>query len=211
MDHSLGAFITLCFLLTITPGADTALILRSAIGGHRKGFILTTTGICTGLLAHATLSALGLSAILQKSAELYSTVKWIGAAYLIYLGARGLFDAFFAKTAKNSGEAPSLPRDASGFANFRTGLLTNILNPKVAVFYLTFLPQFVDIGGNVFLQSIGLASIHVAFSFAWLFLIGFFVSSFKTVLTKDSVKRKIEAVTGLALLGFGLRLAISKD
>ena len=205
--QSFAAFVAICLLLTITPGADTALILRSAMAGGRKYFVATTCGICTGLLIHASISSLGMSAILLESAKLYSAIRLIGAGYLIYLGVRGLYEVWFGPTLVEASEK-QVARSLR--AEFRRGLLTNILNPKVAVFYLTFLPQFVDINGNAFLQSIGLATVHVSMSFVWLCLVGYFVAFFRVQLANTVVRRAVESVTGFALLAFGARLAITR-
>lgn len=212
MQNTLSTFLVLCFLLTITPGADTALVLKSSMGGGRKLFIATICGICVGLLFHATMSSLGLSAVLQKSAKMYSIIKILGAGYLIYLGIRGLYEAWrMGQRTQNVSKSTGLDRQVliSPLTEFRNGLLTNVLNPKVAVFYLTFLPQFVDIQKNVFLQSVGLSLIHIAMSFIWLYLIGQFVTYFKDQLAKLAVRRSVETATGLALLAFGIRLAAS--
>lgn len=211
MTSSMEAFLLICLLLTLSPGADTALILKSAMGRRRNGFVFTTAGICAGLGLHALMSSLGLSAILAKSAQLYLVVKFVGAGYLIYLGLRGLHKAFFGLRNDMENISTLSKMKDSGFAEFRTGLLTNILNPKVAVFYLTFLPQFVNVQENIVLQSAGLAAIHIAMSFVWLCFIGYFVSFFKSQFEKPSVRQKMEAITGLALLGFGIRLTLSKD
>lgn len=212
MQNTLSTFLVLCFLLTITPGADTALVLKSSMGGGRKLYIATICGICVGLLFHATMSSLGLSAVLQKSAKMYSIIKILGAGYLIYLGIRGLYEAWrMGQRTQNVSKSTGLDRQVliSPLTEFRNGLLTNVLNPKVAVFYLTFLPQFVDIQKNVFLQSVGLSLIHIAMSFIWLYLIGQFVTYFKDQLAKLAVRRSVETATGLALLAFGIRLAAS--
>lgn len=213
MHESYSAFILICFLLTITPGADTALVLKSSLGGPRKSFVMTTLGICAGLLFHATMSSLGLTAILQKSSQLFHAIKLLGAGYLVYLGLRALYEVYSKGRKEEVMDADQFDslRPSSAFTEFRNGLLTNILNPKVAVFYLTFLPQFVNIQGNVLLQSILLSTIHIAMSFVWLCLIGYFVTYFRTQLTKPSVKNKIQSITGLALIGFGVRLAMSND
>jgi RhtB (resistance to homoserine/threonine) family protein len=205
MDHSLTMFFVLCFLLTITPGADTALVLSNALRTGSKGVLMTTLGICAGLLFHAAMSALGLSVILQQSARLYSAIKWAGALYLMYLGAKSVYGAFGSAAATAPADAP---RNGSAF---RQGILTNILNPKVAVFYLTFLPQFVDPARSVLFQSFALASIHISMSFVWLYAIGSFVGYFRAFLSRPRVRRSMESVTGLALFGFGARLALSRD
>ncbi|KYG60355.1 hypothetical protein AZI85_12840 [Bdellovibrio bacteriovorus] len=206
MDQSLVAFSVLCLLLTIAPGADTALVLKSSMTGKQKHFVATILGICVGLLFHATMSSLGLSAILKKSAELYAVVKYLGAAYLIYLGLQSLFEAWFRKDKEDETSGVMKNSEGSFAQEFRKGLLTNTLNPKVAVFYLTFLPQFVNVKKNVLIQSLGLSMIHILMNLVWLYLVGSFVMFFKAQFAKKSVKRKIETLTGFALLGFGIKL-----
>jgi threonine/homoserine/homoserine lactone efflux protein len=213
MQESYTAFILICVLLTITPGADTALVLKSSLSAKCKRSVMTTLGICAGLLFHATMSSLGLTAILQKSSQLYHAIKLLGAGYFVYLGAKALYEVYGKGATEEAMDAAQSDQagSSSAFAEFRNGLLTNILNPKVAVFYLTFLPQFVNIQGNVLIQSILLSTVHIAMSFVWLSLIGTFVTYFRTQLTKPTVKNKIQSITALALIGFGLPLAMSKD
>ncbi|MFG1483163.1 LysE family translocator [Halobacteriovorax sp. HFRX-2_2] len=212
MENSFSAFLFLCFILTITPGSDTALVLKSSISGNRKNIMATILGICSGLFIHAVMSSLGLSAILQQSAELFHVVKMIGAGYLIYLGVRALYEAWF--TGSNSNlvfGSRCEERQVSVSSEFRKGLLTNILNPKVAIFYLTFLPQFIDINSNPLTQSIGLSLVHISLNLAWLFLFGSFITFFKGHFEKGRTKRIVEILSGSAFLFFGLALARSKD
>jgi threonine/homoserine/homoserine lactone efflux protein len=184
MYESYTAFFIICFLLTITPGADTALVLKSSLSGPRKSFVMTTLGICAGLLFHATMSSLGLTAIPQKSSQLFHAIKLLGAGYLVYLGLKALHEVYSKRTADEGLDIPQRDQArSSAFAEFRNGLLTNTLNPKVAVFYLTFLPQFVDVQGNVLVQSILLSTVHITMSFVWLCLIGSFGNFFRTQLT----------------------------
>lgn len=199
----------MCLFLTITPGVDTAIVLRSATDGNRRLVAATISGICLGLLVHATLSALGLSAVLQKSPDLYSMLKNIGAAYLIILGGKILFEAHtygFNEISEETETLVFLKAPKTFDTEFTTGLLTNILNPKVAVFYVTFLSQFIDPAKNIFLQTIILAGSHILMSIVWLSLIGVFVGHFKPQLEKPEVRKVIETITGMALIGFGLRL-----
>src|SRR5215469_5900200 len=143
VDQQVIAFAGIAALLTITPGQDTLLVIRNVVTyGQRAGF-LTALGICCGLFVHATLSAAGLSLILVKSATAFEVVKLLGAAYLIWLGAQSLWQAFHVS---NRWVEKSIPeqRSAKGWPCFVQGFLTNILNPKVAIFYLAFLPQFIS-------------------------------------------------------------------
>jgi threonine/homoserine/homoserine lactone efflux protein len=207
IDAPMLAFIGVAALLTIAPGADTALVTRNTLlGGRRSGFF-TTIGICLGCLIHATASALGLSAILLTSARAFEIVKWTGAAYLIYLGAQGLLRRTGTGLKE---ESAGEERSANPARNFSQGLLTNVLNPKVAIFYLTFLPQFIAAGEPVLRKSLTLASIHITMGFVWLCAYASFLGAMGAVLQRENVKRRIETITGAVLLGLGVRLAFAK-
>lgn len=142
------AFIVAAALLTLSPGPDTMLVLRNTLRGGRSAGLRTTLGISSGLIVHATLSALGLSVILVQSAAAFEIVKLAGAGYLVWLGIQSLRAAV-------RGQPPVAGAPAAGPQRpFREGLLTNVLNPKVAVFYLAFLPQFIATGDPVFLKPL---------------------------------------------------------
>ena len=236
MTASLLAFIPVALLLTLIPGADTALVTRNALALGLRGARWTILGILTGCLIHATASALGLSAILATSARAYETVKLVGAAYLVWLGIQTILasrdggvqiprlaplardDRAGAPLARDDGgaDAPRHParsaqRGVEGSAlathPFMQGFLTNILNPKVALFYLTFLPQFIPTGAPVLRTSLMLAMIHNVLGFAWLSLYARFVDRLRAALTRPMVKAWLERVTGGALVLLGARLA----
>ena len=200
MTASLLAFIPVALLLTLIPGADTALVTRNALALGTSGARWTIIGIMTGCLLHATASALGLSAILATSARAYETVKLVGAAYLVWIGVQSI------RQARNDPGAAPDPTPRGGHP-FMQGFLTNILNPKVALFYLTFLPQFIPTGAPVLRTSLLLAMIHNALGFAWLSLYAQFVDRLRGALTRPVVKAWLERVTGAALVALGARLA----
>jgi threonine/homoserine/homoserine lactone efflux protein len=206
MTSSLAAFIPVALLLTLIPGADTALVTRNALALGLRGARWTILGILTGCLIHATASALGLSAILATSARAYETVKLVGAAYLVWIGIQSIRGASRNATAVTGDGAPA-PTAWSGSHPFVQGFLTNILNPKVALFYLTFLPQFIPTGAPVLRTSLLLAMIHNALGFAWLSLYARFVDRLRTALIRPVVKAWLERVTGGALVALGARLA----
>ena len=241
MTASLLAFVPVALLLTLIPGADTALVTRNALALGLRGAHWTILGILTGCLIHATASALGLSAILATSARAYDTVKLAGAAYLVWLGIQSIRQARgdggvqipddggvqiprLAPLARDDRQGATLARDdiaghpersaergvegsAPGSHPFMQGFLTNILNPKVALFYLTFLPQFIPAGAPVLRTSLLLAMIHNVLGFAWLSLYARFVDRLRTALTRPMVKAWLERATGGALVLLGARLA----
>jgi threonine/homoserine/homoserine lactone efflux protein len=206
------AFVIVAFVLTITPGADTMLVLRSALARGRAAGLVTTLGIISGLFVHASLSALGLSLILVQSAEAFTLVKWAGAIYLGYLG----LSSILASIRPGQGGSPEhvLALDVKPrrvWQSFVEGMLNNVLNPKVAIFYLAFLPQFVvPDSGSVLGQSLTLATIHALMGIGWLSGVAFLTDTLRTVVTHPRVRRGIEGFTGLVLLGFGVRLALER-
>ncbi|HJR41109.1 MAG TPA: LysE family translocator [Gemmatimonadaceae bacterium] len=211
MDPHLWAFVGLAALLTIIPGADMALVTRSTLAGGRRAAFLTTLGICLGCLVHATASAFGISAILRTSALAFTIVKSVGAAYLVYIGIRAIVDSW-----RDRRNAAAL--DTSGLARggitprraFTEGLMTNVLNPKVAIFYLTLLPQFIEPGDPVLLKSLALGGIHNLMGLLWLTVYAWFIHQFAAFLNRPTVKHALERVTGAVLIALGVRLAWEK-
>ena len=204
MDPRFVAGLAVLALLTISPGADMALVAKMTIARGRRAALVATLGICGGLFVHATASALGLSVVLATSAEAFTAVKLAGAVYLAYLGVRSLRESF-----AHSGAAVSLadlPRDAAFFQ----GLLSNVLNPKVAVFYLTFLPQFIDPSGNVLAQSLLFAVAHALMGIAWLSLYAYVLARLSAFFARAGVRQWLERVTGAVLIGLGVRLAFER-
>lgn len=217
MDSRFVAFLGIAALLTIIPGADTALVTKNAITRGRTAAFFTTFGICLGCLCHATASALGLSVVLRESARLYEWVKLAGAVYLVYIGVRSLWAASRDRQI-SSAKTQSVLREESDarptsfrLRSFSEGLLTNLLNPKVAIFYLTFLPQFIAPGEPVLRTSLFLAGIHISMGLVWLCSYAVLLDRMSSVLTRSSVKRRLEAITGAVLIAFGLRLALDQN
>jgi RhtB (resistance to homoserine/threonine) family protein len=209
MPHDLLPFTIAAALLTLSPGPDTMLVLRNTLRGGRSDGVRTTLGICSGLLVHATLSALGLSVILVRSAGLFTAVKLVGAAYLVWLGLQSLRAAVrVGKRATGNGERrggeTSRPRP------YREGLLTNVLNPKVAVFYLAFLPQFIAPGDPVLGKSLLLASIHNAMGLVWLSVLAAGADRAQRVIAGGGARRVLDGVCGAVLVGLGARLALAR-
>jgi threonine/homoserine/homoserine lactone efflux protein len=212
VDKQIFIFVAVVAILTITPGADTALVFRNVLTrGQRAGFF-TTLGICSGLFFYATLSALGLSIILVRSTTAYEIVKLIGALYLLFLGCSSLWRAHSAQRHQVASSDEYTNEKAfishpGRWRSAREGFLSNILNPKIAVFYLAFLPQFIHPGDPVLAKSFFLAGIHVVLAIIWLSLITLLLGKLRKLLTQPAVRRVMEGITGLVLIVFGLFLA----
>jgi threonine/homoserine/homoserine lactone efflux protein len=202
LDPLFLAGLAVLALLTISPGADTALVTKITLERGRRAALLATLGICSGLLVHATASALGLSVILATSAEAFTIVKIAGAAYLTYLGVQALRSSF-----RHAAEVPSPRRGANPYLQ---GVFSNVLNPKVAVFYLTFLPQFMSPGDNVLVRSLAFAVAHGVMGIAWLFAYAYAVTRISAVLGGAGVRRWLERITGGVLIALGARLALER-
>jgi RhtB (resistance to homoserine/threonine) family protein len=211
-DSQVIAFTGIAALLTITPGADTMLVIRNVISRGGRAGVLSTLGICSGLFTHASLSALGLSVILVKSAAAFQIVKYIGAAYLIFLGIQSLWRILGREEngfLQIEGDNPHAESNA-GKKSLLEGFLTNILNPKVAVFYLAFLPQFINAGDPVFQKSMLLASIHAVEGIIWLSFVSIFLDRIKAFFIKPKTRKILEGISGTVLIGFGVRLGMEK-
>ncbi len=218
MDARLLAFIGLAALLTITPGADMAVVTQVALEHNRRAAMHTTAGIITGLMLWATASAVGLAAILNASATAFTVVKFAGAAYLLWLGVQSLWPKRGQPSvAPQSPVADAPASNEDGARNpqpvrspFRRGLLSNLLNPKIGVFYTTFLPQFIGPGEPVLAKSLLLAAIHGAMGLLWLSWYAYMVTKAGDVLRRPSMKRILDRVTGVVLIALGLRLAVER-
>ena len=203
MDSRLIAFVGVAALLTIAPGPDMALVLRNALRGGRPTVVPTAAGICTGCIVWGAASSLGVAALLAASAQLYEALKLAGAAYLVFLGVLAFRAAMRGNPSRSDSDQTTRTRSGA----YRQGLLTNLLNPKVGVFYATFLPQFIGPGQPVFATSVMLACIHAGMGLVWLTVYGYGASRLADVMSRGRVRRGIEAATGTVLVAFGLRLA----
>ena len=196
-------FLGIVTLLTITPGADMAMVARSVFTGGRRDAFATTLGISAGCLAWATASALGVAAVLAASQTAYDALRLVGAVYLIWLGVQSLLAA-------RSGVVPVAETEGAKGKPFRQGLLTNLFNPKIAVFYSTFLPQFIGPGDPALAVSMLLASVHIALGIAWLSLYAWLLARAVEAFKGSRLRRTLDALTGTVLVGLGLRLAAER-
>ena len=202
------AFAAVAALLTITPGADMALVTRSALTGGGSGALATTLGILTGTMAWALASALGVAALLAASATAFTVLKLAGGAYLVFLGIQAIWRTRHG-AASNEADMGAAGEPVADSA-FRQGLVTNLLNPKIAVFYTTLLPQFIVPGDPVLLKSVLLAGIHNLMGLVWLTGYATLVTRAGDVLRRPRVKRALDRVTGGVLIALGVRLTIEK-
>jgi RhtB (resistance to homoserine/threonine) family protein len=203
-------FVVAISILTITPGLDTVLVIRNTSRGGWKDGVTSSFGICSGLFVHATLSAVGISFILVQSAWLFQTVKIIGAAYLIYLGICSLRSGWKAGSlgivANQIGD-----NEFNMKRSFSEGFLSNVLNPKTAIFYLAFLPQFINPEGSAISQSFILAGIHFILAMVWQSSLAFVIERAKSWLAKPKTNQWLQSLTGCVMVGLGLQLLLSKN
>jgi threonine/homoserine/homoserine lactone efflux protein len=199
-------FVGIAALLTITPGADMAMVSRSVLIGGRREAFATTLGILAGCLVWAIVSAAGVAAVLAASRTAYDALRLVGAAYLVWLGVQSLLAARRGDY-RDIGEERSPARRSSAF---RQGLLTNLFNPKIAIFYSTFLPQFIGPGDPALLLSMLLAGVHIAFGLLWLTGYAWLLDRAVTAFKSSRVRRALDALTGTVLVALGLRLAAER-
>ena len=210
IDSQVIAFAAAAALLTIAPGPDTMLVLRNVLRGGRRDGVVTTFGICSGLFAHAALSAFGVSLLLERSAAAFSAVKVAGACYLVWLGLQSVLTAVRGPHVSVPVDMTDGTRRTNARRSFAEGLLSNLLNPKTAVFYLAFLPQFISPSDDVLQKSLLLAGIHYCEAVLWLVALSTVFERMQRFIVKSAVRRWLDGVCGTVLLGFGARLAFDR-
>lgn len=205
VEQSLLAFSLAAMVLAATPGIDTALVLRMSVtAGARRG-LGAAFGVAAGCLLWGAVVATGLGALLAASGTVFTVVKFLGAAYLVWQG------VLLLRSRGVRTDAPAVAMDGETVGSaFAKGFLTNALNPKVGIFYLTLLPQFVPTGVGMAGFSFLLASIHVAISLLWFVLLIALTRRSVRFLQKPSAVAALDRLTGLVFLGFGLKLAVSQ-
>jgi threonine/homoserine/homoserine lactone efflux protein len=207
MDGSFAAFLGIAALVIMTPGQDTALTIRNTLLGGRRGGVATALGIVSGIACWTVAASAGLAALLVASEPVFVGLKLAGAAYLVFLGLQALRRAVrpIAHDVDSLGSSPLAPQRA-----YQQGLLSNLGNPKIAVFFTSLLPQFVPGGGASFVTLILLGLIFATMTLAWLSCYAVVVEKAGNVLRRPRARRAIEAVTGTVLVGLGLRLALTE-
>jgi len=197
------AFLGVSLLVIVTPGPDTAVTVRNTLIGHRRGGCFTALGIAAGQTIWALGTSLGLVALLVASEAVFEAVRWLGAAYLIYLGVASLRAAWRGRAAPGQRSAGVPSSRLTSAAAFRQGLLSDLGNPKMAVFFSSMLPQFASDFAGLVLHGL----VFAALTLAWLVAYATLLSMAGDYVRRGSVWRMIEAITGAALVALGLRLA----
>jgi threonine/homoserine/homoserine lactone efflux protein len=205
--QALAAFCVAAGLLTIAPGLDTALVLRTAAAEGPRGAALAGLGIVMGCLTWGIAVAFGLGALLAASEVAFTVLKWAGALYLVWLG----LNLLLKPRSRFELELASAEASPSGRSWLGRGYLTNLLNPKVGVFYVSFLPQFlpahVPAGPFILL----LAVLHALMGIAWFALLIIATRPIARALKRPAVVRRLDRLTGLVFLSFGVKLALVRQ
>lgn len=209
--HSLLAYIPIAAMMVIIPGADTMLVMKNTLRYGPKAGRYNILGLATGLSFWTVIAILGLSVVIAKSVILFTTIKYLGAAYLIYLGVK----SFFAKSmfslddmqsqAKNMASSPKRYYKTS----FMQGSLSNILNPKTVLVYVTIMPQFINLNGNINQQLIILASILTLLAVLWFLFLVYIIDYAKKWMKNSKFQKVFQKITGIILVGFGVKTGLS--
>ena len=209
VTSALLSFALVAGLLTLVPGLDTALVLRTAITQGRRPAFAAALGIGTGSLVWGATAAVGVSALLTASTLAYTALRLAGAVYLLWLGGQ-LIRETFGRRAAPPDDTPA-PAGGGAWRAWRRGALTNLLNPKVGAFYLAVIPQFLPAHAPHLAMGLLLALVHNAEGMAWFTLLILAAHTLRGWLERTSVRRAIDRLTGMALVGFGLKLALSPN
>jgi len=210
----LVAFLVLSVLIVLAPGPDTAIVTKNVLQYGRGPAIRTSFGVVAGLLCWTLASAIGVAALLRASARVFDLLRLAGAAYLIFLGIQAIADSIRRRhDPAPEGSAQSVDHGTSARGRppaFRQGLMSNLLNPKIGVFFTSFLPQFVAPGAPVFWVTFLLGAMFALIGLSWLLTYTVVANRLAAVLRRSAVRRWIERVTGAVLIGFGVRLALEQ-
>jgi RhtB (resistance to homoserine/threonine) family protein len=200
-------FLTVAAIVIVTPGVDMALVTKNALFHGRRSALATAAGINLGILFWTVAAAAGLAAVIAASQTAFTAIKLGGALYLIYLGLRALR----ASWTRDPRSAQALrPAPISSKVAFRQGLFSNVLNPKIAVFFTSLLPQFVDPSGAATLQLVLLGALFNAMGIVWLVAYAIVAARGRDVLGRPPIKRALDRLSGLVLVGLGVRLALDE-
>jgi threonine/homoserine/homoserine lactone efflux protein len=205
--QALWAFVGVAALVIVTPGPDTALTVRNALLGGRGAGIATAGGVALGLAVWTAAASAGLAALLVASEPAFVAVKLGGAAYLVFLGVQTLVHALRGRPPEKGGRETARLRPS---AALRQGLLNDLGNPKIAVFFTTLLPQFAPANGPAFLTLLAFGLLFCAMTFAWLCVYSVAVARAGRALRRPRIRRALDAIMGAALVAVGVRVAVER-
>jgi threonine/homoserine/homoserine lactone efflux protein len=205
MATALLTFAVAAALIVLLPGPDTLVVLRNLIRGGRSTAALTVAGVLTGLVVWVGAAALGLAAILHASEDAYTVLRIVGAVYLLWLGVQTLRTRGIPELVTRD---PAAPRPRWFGRGYGAGLATDLLNPKVGVFFVTFLPGFVPAGHSIGVTSLAFGAIFVAETAVYFAFLLFLAGRITGWMRDTKVRRWLDRATGTVLIGFGLRLAV---
>ena len=208
MTNNIIVFLIPITLLTLTPGVDTMLVIRNTTRGGWWDGSATSLGICSGLFFHAVISAVGISVLILQSAWAFSFLKIAGAAYLILLGTISLKDAIKGNYNYSGNNLTKINNDFIAIRSFKEGLLCNILNPKAIIFYMAFLPQFIDPSKSALTQTFVLAGLHFIIAMIWQVFLASMINRAKVMLKNKLIKKSLDVITGTVMIFFGGALLI---
>lgn len=197
-------------LLTLFPGVDSLLVVRNASRGGWKDGIATSTGICSGLFVHALVSALGISALLLQSAIAFNGLKLIGGGYLLWLGSCNLWHAARGKKSTALELQPTMARQFKLSRSLGEGIVSNVFNPKTLLFYMAFLPQFIDPSRSPVVQSLFMAAVHFSIAMVYQGILAILVCRVSGWFKGSRLAQLLEGLAGIILVSFGLRIFLQK-
>jgi threonine/homoserine/homoserine lactone efflux protein len=219
LAEPLWAFLAISVVVIVTPGQDTALTIRNTLAGGRTSGIMTALGIAAGQAVWALATAVGVVAFLVASEPLFAAVKLAGAGYIVFLGGQSLYAAIRSRNTVNRLPNGARPRGLPAAAALRQGLVSNLANPKMAVFFASLLPQFArplapqfaPEEGAAFAGLILLGAVFCTMTFAWLTGYALAVARAGHVLRRPGIRRAVEGATGTVLIALGLHIAAARD
>jgi threonine/homoserine/homoserine lactone efflux protein len=207
---TLWAFAGVAALVIVTPGPDTALTVRNVLLGGRACGVATAAGVTIGLAVWTLAASAGIAALLVASEPAFVAVKLAGAAYLVFLGVQSLWGAARGRSAPAVGEDGPRPRGLRPRSALRQGVLNDLGNPKIAVFFTTLLPQFAPAHGPAFVAMLGLGLLFCVMTFAWLCVYSVVIARAGEALRRPRIRRALDAIMGAALVALGLRVAAER-
>ncbi|WP_066193429.1 LysE family transporter [Gracilibacillus timonensis] len=206
MDH-LAAYMLMALMMSMLPGTDTVLVMKNTMAHGSKAGYYTTLGIASGLIFWTMIAVFGLAVVIARSVFLFHVIKYLGAAYLIYLGLR----AFFTKSTFSMDSVPDHNKKSTHAYvkdSFFQGAVSNVLNPKTVLVYVTFMPQFIHVNGNTNQQLIILGFILTWIAAGWFFILVYFLDVMKKWFKKPVFQKFFQKCTGVLLMGFGVKMIV---